>query len=127
MSVDISISVAFGFTIDPGVMEEYRFSLPDGEDLGDEEALEELLKNQESRLLSYGMGGSMYDSGENNRSWICIKRLTDSYDVRDIPGGITALEDADPTDEEILALFSMARKLGQMPTMPQRFLSVLWH
>jgi len=127
MSVDISISVAFGFTIDPEVMDAYRLSLPDGEDLDDGTALEELLKNQESRLLSYGMGGSMYDSGENNRSWIGIKRLTDSYDVRDIPGGINVLEDASPTGQELAALFDAALRLGRPTTVPQRFLSVMWH
>ena len=127
MSVDVSISVGFGFIIEPGVMEEYRFSLPDGEDLGDEEALEELLKNQESRLLSYGMGGSMYDSGENNRSWICLSRLTDTYDANDIPGGVGAIDAGEASPGEELALLAISAQIGQPAPKFQRFLSVLWH
>jgi len=127
MGVDVSISVGFGFIIDPEVLDAYRLGLPDGEETYGGDVMEKLLQNQEQGLLGYGEGGSMYDSGENNRFWVCVSRLTDSYDVRDIPGGITMLEDASPTGQELAALFDAALRLGQPTTIPQRFLSVLWH
>lgn len=124
MSVDTTVSVGVGFTISPDEFAEYRKTVADEENFGDDELLENLLSGNADGLC-FGTGGSYYDSKPLTH-WIAVRRLTTSHDTDDIPGGVIGLERTVITLPERIALNDVAQKFGiEVPTIGQ-FMSVLW-
>lgn len=127
MGVDTSVSVGVGFVIDPEAFGKYRATIPDEENYADEELLENLLAGNRSGLCC-GTGGSYYEDKPPTH-WVAIKRLTNSYDTSDIPGGVVGLDRPVITIEEREALSAIARIIGMNPADIKfgQFMSVLWH
>ena len=124
MGVDVSVDVGVGFIIDPEVLEAF-LKENDEDEAGEYEVLWDLLSGRP--LLTFGTGGSYYDSGEHNRTWISVDRLHQSHDIHHIPGGVFGLGKQTITLEERLALEEIALHLGQDKIEIGPFMSVLWH
>jgi len=124
MGVDISVVVGTGFVIDPDILTQY-VKENDPDDEGDTDVLERLLEKYEG--LRFGTGGSYYDSGEDNRTWIAIDRLTHGYEAYDMPGGVFGFSKPVITLDDRAKLDAIAAELGQKDIVIGQFLSILWH
>ena len=125
MGVDLSVDVGVGFIIDPDAFMNYRKTVPDEENYADQELLDDIVEGIPD--FRHGTGGSYYDSGESNQSWIAISRLTQHYGGHDIPGGVIGLNKPTITLAEREGLNAIAKKLGQPEPIIGQFMSVLWH
>ena len=125
MGVDVSVDVGVGFIIDPDAFKNYRKAFPDEENYADEELLDEIVEGLAD--FRSGTGGSYYDSGESNQSWIAIKRLTTHHNGHDIPGGVIGLNKPTIALAEREGLNAIAKRLGQSEPIIGQFMSVLWH
>lgn len=133
MGVDVSMSTVVGFVIPPEVLDKYIDTLGKNkyDDRYDEdEAMEHLLRKRTG--LTFGMAGSYYDT-DDMTAWVGVRRLTDSYDLYDMPGGIQGSSAAaaalpEITDEERKELRKAAKKVGLgKDVLIERFTAVLWH
>lgn len=124
MGVGISVDVGVGFILDEDEFNKFLRE-NDPEDVGEYEVMEHILRKEE--LLTFGTGGSYFDSGEDNRTWVAVKRLHRSHDMHDIPGGVFGLNKPVITVQERIALETTALNLGQTRCEVGQFLSVLWH
>lgn len=124
MGVDTTVAVGVGFAIPEDILEAYRLGPLDGEDLGDDEVLEKLVGGHRE-LLTWGTGGSYYDSTPDTH-WVAVKRLTQSHNTDELPGGVVGLERPVITLDERSAINSIATKLGISEPLIGQFLSVLW-
>ena len=125
MGVDLSVSVGVGFVIDPDAFKAYRKTVPDEENYGDEELLEELVDLIPGFVS--GTGGSYYDSGEDNRHYVAIGRLTKRHNTDHIPGGVVGLGKPTITLAEREGLNAIAAQIGQPDPEIGQFMAVLWH
>lgn len=132
MGVDVSITSVVGFVVPPDTLRDYIATLGKNEyddRYDDHEAMEHLLRKRTG--LVFGMAGSYYDSGDMP-AWVGVNRLTDSYDLYDMPGGIQGSSAAatlpEITEEERKELRKAAKKVGLGKDVPiERFSAVLWH
>lgn len=127
MGVDVSIAQVVGVVLDlDGII-----ALPDWEDYGTHELLEVIFAEEKwgKKGLTYGIGGSYYVS-DNEHPWIGLSRLTESFDLYDIPGGIVSsstLPEPNITEAEGKVLRKAAKKLGTSKPKVEQFMSVLWY
>lgn len=127
MGVDVSVDRVVGVILELDGIK----ALPDYELYGTHEALEVIFadKGWWGKGLEFGIGGSYYES-DNEHPWIGLSRLTDSFGLYDIPGGILGKGDAkrpEITDDEKKLLKKAAKKLGTPKPKVEAFTSVLWH
>ena len=122
MGVDQSIDTAVGVVFDPDIFKKYM------DDNNEEDGLEEALWNlvKDEPLLSYGVGGSYYDS-EPMHPWVSVKRLSDGGDASVIDGGVFGISRPVVTLAEREALQRVAFRVGQPFSDAYQFVSVLWH
>lgn len=129
MGVDVSITTGTGFIVPPEVLAEYRTRVDSEGNWGDEELLEILLESYSE--LSYFVGGSYYDSGENNRTVVSVKRLSKRFSDYNMPGGVWGQAPSNGgqaiTEAEEAQLFAAAKELGVQHPMVDIYLAVLWH
>ena len=126
MGVYTSFIVGVGFVIEQDAIKRYRKTVANEDDYAEEELLELLLHGNDDGL-TFGTGGSYYTDREPLTHWVAIDRLTNSYDTRDIPGGVIGLTKATITLAEREALNRVAASLGQSEVTIGQFMSVLWH
>lgn len=124
MGVDISVDVGVGFVLDPDVLMKFLDENdPDRE--GVDDVVDRILRGRP--LLTSGTGGSYYDDGKDNRTWIAVRRLHKSHEMHDIPGGVFGLNKPVITLEERRELEQVAAEFRQNEIEIGQFLSVLWH
>lgn len=128
MGVDLSISSVVGVVLD---LEGIK-ALPDYEDYGLEETLEIVFADRGAsrKGLTFGVAGNYWTGRPESQPWIGLQRLTESFDMHDLPGGIIdsdSLGAPDITEEEGKRLRKLAKKLGTKKPEIKQFMSVLWH
>lgn len=131
MGVDVSVTHVVGFVVPEEVLNDYARSLGKNEYDGypdEHEAMEHLLRKRAG--LVYGMAGSYYTS-DDVQAWVGVSRLTDSFDLYDMPGGISGSNKSAPepeiTEDERKELNKASKKLGLGKAKVERFTAVLWH
>lgn len=127
MGVDLSTTVGVGFVIDPAALEAFKDRIdPDGNLWGEEYFYQSDLKRFSDRF-GFGEAGSYLDDGDENRSYIYLRRLSQDHDQYDLPGGIFGLNRPVITLEERQAFNEIAAELGMNEPEIGQFLAVLWH
>lgn len=131
MGVDYRTTIGYGFPVDKSRLSVAIQSDEDYEEYGVGEFLDSLFWGAEKQwpLLGYSTLGSYYESGDDAvKHFIVVKRLTQSFDAYDAPGGEFLVNNGDPTDEEYEQLSQMHGYLYDSDEgfAPRPFAGGLW-
>lgn len=128
MGVDLDITSAVGIVLDTEAFDAWCADIdPEGSYYG-EEYLYEAFGENARKGIGFGTAGSYYDS-EPNIHYLYINRLTKTFDVYHIDGGIIeGPRDAsgEPTQDEKERLWHIANVMGTKTGGIKRFTGVLW-
>lgn len=134
MGVDMTLTQAVGVILDTDGLRAWQERVDPEGNLWGEEYIYELFEKHTYAGIEFGTAGSYYTSGEENRFYLYIPRISKSFSDYEVPGGIMGIDNLTPkeavgdiTADEAVRVYNLAQAMGTVEPIVQRFTAVLWH